>query len=98
MHSQLSVNQRQKNHNELLNQRIEIVNKDIVDANVSVKGKIKKSYRTLSSLKGSLGEEYLIPSVTYVGDFDDGEEIIPIVVDVPMDESVIPQEKAIASK
>jgi hypothetical protein len=98
--SRLSVNEIQKSHNELLNQRVEIVNKDIEESKVAVKGKIKKSYRTLSSIKGSMGEEYLIPSVTYVGSFNgnDDDNEIPIVIDVPMDESIIPQEKAIASK
>ena len=58
-----------------------------------VKGELKKAYMTLRSWTSEAGGKYLIPNVTYVGTFDSENGEQSLIVDVPLDESLIPQEK-----
>lgn len=89
----LSKNNQMAMHEKRLKEQVNIVNQDILDQGISVKGELKKSYKTLKSWASETGEIYLIPNMTYVGSFNTeiGEQAL--IIDVPLDESLIPQEK-----
>lgn len=89
----LSKNDRLTTHEKRLKERVNLVNQDILDQGVSVKGELNKSYKTLKSWISETGELYLIPNMTYVGSFNTETDKQALIIDVPLDESLIPQEK-----
>ena len=89
----MSKSERMSAHKKHLNESVDRINQEILDQRVPVKGELKKSYVTFRSWTSETGSKYLIPNVTYVGSFDSENGEQSLVVDVPLDESLIPQEK-----
>lgn len=78
-----------------MNLQIDEINQSIAKEKAPVKGELKKSVRTLKTWHSGIGAKYLIPNVTYIGKYTSENEDQSIIVDVPLDETIIPKEKAI---
>lgn len=93
--SLLSSKEQSEAHIKLLNLQIDEINQSIAKEKAPVKGELKKSVRTLKTWHSGIGAKYLIPNVTYIGKYTSENEDQSIIVDIPLDETIIPKEKAI---
>ena len=75
-----------------LNEMVKMINQDILEQGLPVKGELKKTYKTLKFWASDAGEKYLIPNVTYTGSYGTEYGKQPMIIDVPFDETLIPQE------
>lgn len=93
VHGYLSKSEQVSLHQKNLNESVKRINQEIMEQGAPVKGELKKAYMTLRSWTSEAGGKYLIPNVTYVGTFDSENGEQSLIVDVPLDESLVPQEK-----
>jgi len=96
--STVENSEKKKIHRQEFDEMLESITQNFKEK--KIRGSLDNSVQTWASFEDDKGNVFLIPSVTFIGQYSsqDADESIPMTFDIPTDASLVPHKKAIVRR